>query len=364
MQEYEQNNQPNDQTNNLHDQTISQYQPPVGVSGIVDELVALKNYPRQLLSKFLYRFSHGYEFNYKLAENLSNEGRFKDAIIRLKINLWLKRDHFPSIYLMGVCYIALNDKLKAKQCFVRAAEINPSDAENNFMLASLDPYIVPSERQPTMMPLKIAHEYFGSISANYEMMQAQSGYRAHMFADAAVWDSLNRRRSNYEVLELGCGTGLCGTLLAEHADYLVGVDFTPTMLDYAAAKRRPSGQRIYTEIVQEDLRSYISDIKRPRFDAIVAAHVFNYVGELIWVFDGAAKALQDGGVFVFQVERYAHEGYYGLLGGYGRFGHSDTYIRNHLQRVGLHLTAADLVNVFPNYQMVQYVARKPPFDIE
>jgi predicted TPR repeat methyltransferase len=351
-------------TNNLHDSPVSQYQPRVGVSGIVDELVAMKNYPKQLLGDLIYRFTNVHEFNYKLAETLVNAGRYKDAILRLKINLWLKKDHFPSLYLLGGCYVALNDKLRAKQCFLQAADLDSNNLENNFMLASLDPYAVPSERQPTTMPLKIAHEYFTSIAEVYEISQAQAGYRAHMLADSAVWDALDRRRNNYEVLELGCGTGLCGSLLAEHADYLVGVDFTEAMLERAGAKRRPSGQRIYTEVVNQDLRLYIADIRRPRFDAIVAAHVFNYVGELYYVFDGAAKALKDGGAFVFQVERYANEGYYGLLGGYGRFGHSDTYIRGHLQRVGLHLTAVDLVSVFPNYQMVQYVARKPPFEFE
>jgi predicted TPR repeat methyltransferase len=356
----------NNSQNNFNNAPTAPFQKVGGnrAAGVIDEFLEVVNQPKQLWQRLTYRFKNAPEFNYELAQELADNGRFKDALIRLKINLWLSPNHFKSHYLKGCCHIALDDQVKAKAAFLRAAELNPSDVENNFMLASLDPYIVPSERQPTTMPLKIALNYFGGIADNYEATQAQASYRGHQLADQAVWDSLNRRRHNYEVLDLGCGTGLCGVLLAEHADYIVGVDFCQEMLDIAASKRRPNGQRIYTEAINQDLRLYLADCHKPRFDAITAAHVFNYVGELIWVFDGVARALKEGGVFVFQVERYANEGYYGLLGGFGRFGHSDTYIRNHVARVGLHLTAVDLVQVFPEYQLVQYVVRKAPFDVD
>ncbi len=340
------------------------YQPLGGnrAAGVIDELRGMVNEPKRLFDRVFSRFVNSPDFNYNLAEELAKAGRFKDALLRLKINLWIKKNHFKSHYLMGCCYIALDDKVKAKQSFVNAASLNENDLENNFMLASLDPYIVPSNRQPTTMPLKIAQDYFSGIAESYEVTQAQAGYRAHQLADQAVWEVLSRRRNNYEVLDLGCGTGLAGVLLAEHADYIVGVDFCKSMLDYAGMKRRPSGLRIYTETICDDLRLYIADARTNRFDAIIAAHVFNYVGEIAWVFDGVARSLKEGGVFVFQVERYANDGYYGLLGGYGRFGHSDGYIRQHIERVGLYLTGVDLVNVFPNYQMVQYVVRKPPIN--
>jgi predicted TPR repeat methyltransferase len=333
------------------------------VTGVIDEFVEMVSTPKRMLDRLLHRLNFAYEFGHKIAEQHAKEGRFKDALTRIKINLWLKKDYFPSYYLMGCCYVALGDNARAKNAFIQAAILNPQDACNNFMLATIDPYSVPSERQPTTMPYKIAMDYFTNIASSYDAMQSDAGYRGHQLADVAIWDALSRRRTNYEVLDLGCGTGLCGVLLAEHADYIVGVDFCQAMLDMASIRRRPNGARIYTELLHEDLRNYLADVKTARFDAICAAHVFNYVGEIAWVFDGAARALKEGGVWVFQVERYANEGYYGLLGGYGRFGHSDSYIRQHVARVGLHLTAADVVHVFPHYELVQYVVRKAPFDV-
>jgi predicted TPR repeat methyltransferase len=297
--------------------------------------------------------------NYDIAVVMSNQGNMRDAILRLKIALWLAPNYPQALYLLGCCYIAVGKKADAKAQLKKLVTLEPDNEHANFMLATLDPSAVAPERYPTTIPLAIAQDYFANNALEYEALQQDQGYKGHQFVDEALWDMLDRRRTNYQVLELGCGTGLVGVLLAEHAEELVGVDFSREMLDMAQAKRRPDGRRVYTETLLQDIRHFAIDANAPRFDGVVAAHVFNYIGEIGLIFDGMMRCLKEGGYFVFQVERFGVEGRFGLVPDRAQFGHSDGYIRGHLQRAGFQLLANDVVTVYPDRAMVQYVARKP-----
>jgi predicted TPR repeat methyltransferase len=83
----------------------------------------------------------------------------------------------------------------------------------------------------------------------------------------------------------------------------------------------------YDEVMQADLVQYLHDTDR-RYELVIAADVFVYVGALETVFEGAARVLRPGGLFCFTVEaapdasdlvlqaslRYAHSaGYIGKL---------------------------------------------------
>ena len=98
-----------------------------------------------------------------------------------------------------------------------------------------------------------------------------------------------------DVLDLGCGTGLCGPLLRPFARTLVGVDLSPKML----AKARERGG--YDELVCAELAAYLAG-QSQRFDLGVAADVFVYIGDLSEVFAGIHKVLRAGGLFGFSVE--------------------------------------------------------------
>ncbi len=307
----------------------------------------------------IYKAQHIPETNYEIAKRMADGGKMRDAILRLKLALWFAPNHPRALYLLGCCYIAEGDKVKAAAALKTLVAMEPDNENATFMLATLDPASVHADRYPTTMPYDIAQDYFNNNASEYEALQQEMGYRGHQFPDGTLWDLLDRRRTNYQVLELGCGTGLCGVLLAEHAEELVGVDFCKSMLDTASAKRRPDGRRVYTETFLQDIRHYAIDAREARFDAAVAAHVFNYVGEIGMVFDGVIRSLKPGGYFIFQVDRFALDGRYGLVPDRGQFGHSDGYIRHHLQRCGFQLLANDLVRVYPEQEMVQYVARKP-----
>jgi predicted TPR repeat methyltransferase len=309
--------------------------------------------------EIFYRFQHLADANFEIGKRMADSGRFTDAILRLKLCLWLRANHTQAHAMLAHCYIAQEKPNKALPHLQQAINLNPQDERSVYMLATLDASLVPAALMPRSMPYSLMVEYFNSIAEQYEFMQQAQQYRAHLYADQAVWDELDRRRHDYAVLALGSGTGLCGQLLAEYAEDLVGVDFSHKMMDIARMKRRPDGRRIYQSLVYQDVRNYfLQSPPEAYFDAVVACHVLNYIGNIHPVFDGIAKVLKPQGVAVLQVEAYDQTHDFGLLKGKGRFGHGDGYMRSQFERVGLVLIGYHAVQVYPDYEMAQYVVRK------
>lgn len=118
----------------------------------------------------------------------------------------------------------------------------------------------------------------------------------HYRAPQVLAEGLARGGRRFErALDLGCGTGLCGPLLRPLAAVLEGVDISATMVEQAAALG------VYDEVTQSDLVAFLDATPR-RYELLVAADVFIYVGALEAVFAGAARAMAPGGVFCFSVE--------------------------------------------------------------
>lgn len=137
------------------------------------------------------------------------------------------------------------------------------------------------------------------------------------------------------VLDLGCGTGLMGVELQPLTAKLVGVDLSPGMIAKAAERN------IYERLEAADLLEFLNAALPGSYDAVVAADVFNYLGDLAPVFAEAHRVLRPGGAFLFSVERLAAgEGY--RLGKTARYAHSEQYIRHSAASAGLMIISCDI----------------------
>jgi len=121
-----------------------------------------------------------------------------------------------------------------------------------------------------------------------------------------------------DVLDLGCGTGLCAPLLRPMARLLSGVDLSPAMVEKARARG------LYDQLAIGDLVAALGSAPRG-FDLLVAADVLVYVGDLAPTFEAAARCLRPGGLLVFSVE--AGDGDRFQLQPNHRFKHSKAYLR-------------------------------------
>lgn len=171
----------------------------------------------------------------------------------------------------------------------------------------------PVERQPAAF---VAQHFDGMAEQFDEKLVGRLGYRGPEEIRALMADWIEANGS-LEVLDIGCGTGLCGPVLRPYALRLTGVDLSDGML----TKARQAG--LYDELRCADL---VDTLRQPgvRWDMIVAADTFPYVGTLGDVFDGAVNTLKPGGWLIFSTE--AAEGDGVTLRGNGRYAHGRGYV--------------------------------------
>jgi predicted TPR repeat methyltransferase len=140
-------------------------------------------------------------------------------------------------------------------------------------------------------------------------------------------------QGQFDILDLGCGTGLVGLRFRDRARSLVGVDASEQML------RRASERGIYQRLEHGELLASLQ-AREAELDLILAGDVFIYVGELGEVFTAAHRALRPGGLFAFTVERHdAGDGFVVLPS--RRYAHSRGYIESLAAGRGFAVLAAD-----------------------
>ena len=136
---------------------------------------------------------------------------------------------------------------------------------------------------------------FDSFAASFEVKLAKLHYRAPALVAARLTDAGISPARTLDILDAGCGTGLCGPLFAPYARRLVGVDLSEGMLAHAKDKE------IYDELIRAELTGYLQD-HHDEFDLIVTADTLVYFGALEHVALAAAGALRHGGRLIFTVE--------------------------------------------------------------
>ena len=134
-------------------------------------------------------------------------------------------------------------------------------------------------------------------------------------------------------LDLGCGTGLMGRVLAHPGLRLDGVDLSAAMLRLAEATG------CYRGLWQGDCVAVARDLPAGSYGLAVAADVLVYLGDLRPLCDAVARLLAPGGWFAATVQARDQEGY--DLGPDLRFRHAPGYLRTCLEGAGLTLLGLD-----------------------
>ncbi|HTV80428.1 MAG TPA: methyltransferase domain-containing protein [Steroidobacteraceae bacterium] len=165
-------------------------------------------------------------------------------------------------------------------------------------------------------------------AVNFDATAAALGYRAPELLYHCATTQLGARGQFGDVLDLGCGTGLCGALFRETAGCLTGVDLSEEMLDRA----RQRG--CYDHLVEAELTQFL-DSRGAAFDLVIAADVFCYFGNLEPAFAAVAGALRPNGHLVFSVEAAEDPETGHVLQEHGRYAHALRYLEHVLGRAGL-----------------------------
>lgn len=165
--------------------------------------------------------------------------------------------------------------------------------------------------------------HFDKFAASFDEVLENLGYRAPDLVAEDVAALAEKETAKFQdVVDLGCGTGLCGPLIRDHCVRLTGVDLSKGMMQKAAKLE------VYDFLVEGELVSFLSDDLPTRFDLAVCVDTLCYIGNLQPFMTALAKALKPGGRLVASVEHLEDSTAQGFrVDSSGRYAHTPDYIR-------------------------------------
>ena len=264
------------------------------------------------------RHSNAYQ---NLGVLLNAQGRAGEAAQCFSKVITLRPTDQDARRLLALAHCTLGEVDKAVAIYEDWLAEEPENAVARHMLAACSGHDVPARASDAYIQAS-----FDSFAASFDAKLAKLLYRAPALVVEMLARSGAKASKRLDVADVGCGTGLCGPLLAPYARRLVGVDLSEGML--ARARERD----VYDELVQVELLAYLSD-HRDAFDVIVSADTLVYFGSLEPVIAAAANALRHGGRLVFTVEELAGEGF--AISVSGRYQHARDYVEHVLAEAGL-----------------------------
>ena len=174
-------------------------------------------------------------------------------------------------------------------------------------------------------------QMFARMAPGFDRTLADLGYRAPELVTRALAALVGPPSGELDILDAGCGTGLCGPLLRAHARSLTGVDLSEAMLTHAETRGS------YDGLLHAELTAFLSS-PPGLWDAIVSADTLCYFGDLAPVLTAAAGALSPLGCLIFTVERLDEEADF-KLHRHGRYSHGEHYVRRTVAAAKLELRA-------------------------
>ena len=137
-------------------------------------------------------------------------------------------------------------------------------------------------------------------------------------------------QSRLDILDAGCGTGLCAEHFKPFARRLVGVDLSLEML------KRAGMRQLYDELIMGELTAFVGAVSSA-WDLIVSADTLVYFGDLTGAMGAVWRGLRPRGHVVFTLERATEEdapqGF--KINPHGRYSHSEAYVRGILSAARL-----------------------------
>jgi predicted TPR repeat methyltransferase len=261
---------------------------------------------------------------------LYGQRRMREAVACFCKVITLDPTHAQALRLLVMAHCVIGEFEKAVAICHRWVREQPADPLAIHTLAACSGRDVPSRASDAYI-----ETVFDSFAASFDSKLTLLMYRAPQLVAAMLAESDIEPNRTHDVLDIGCGTGLCGPLLRDYAARLVGVDLSTKMLDQARERA------VYDELVKGELTAFLRS--RPEaYDVIVSADTLVYFGELDEVIAAAAAALRPGGCLVFTVEERtsAEDRRDFCLRPHGRYNHSCAYVERLLTSAGLRAVIA------------------------
>jgi predicted TPR repeat methyltransferase len=226
----------------------------------------------------------------KLGMVLESHGDFDAAISSFLQAVALKPELATAHHYLGNAYLRKGATQEAIGCFREVARLEPSSGVTHLIEALSG---TTSERAPDEYVAKLFDQYAERFDSH---LVATLKYSVpEQLAELLKLHS-QREGEKWDVLDLGCGTGLGGVAIAPYARQLVGVDLSAKMLEKAATRG------LYARLEHLDLVAMMKLEPPDSYDVVIAADVLVYIGRLDHLVAQVRRILRTRGLFAFSVE--------------------------------------------------------------
>jgi len=279
---------------------------------------ALEHYRRALLVDPDYADTHS-----NLAGLYSACGRIEDAVRHGCLALVSQPYHPAARKLVAMGYHTLGRLDEAAQIYREWLAEEPDNPLPRHYLAACTGVDVPARATDAYVQAT-----FDGFAGSFDAKLAKLTYRAPELIAQAIGRRMDAPDQSLDVLDIGCGTGLCGPYLRPYAKTLCGVDLSANMLAKAEARG------LYDALVQAELTDFLAG-KHDAYDLLASADTFCYFGDLHGVIAAAHGALRPGGLIAFTVEASPDTAATPFtLHPHGRYSHQREYVQRALASAG------------------------------
>lgn len=266
-----------------------------------------------------------------LGMTLLMAGRMEEAADAFEACLGLDERRWSNPVWHATILASLGRQDRAAETLERHLAAHPGDPLATHQLAAL------RGSAPDRASDEYVRRHFDGFASSFDEVLGWLDYRAPTLVAEAVARRAEGRDPFADVVDLGCGTGLCGPVVRQHCARLTGVDLSPGML--AEARRRD----VYDYLVEAELVSFLRDVPPIRFDLALCVDTLCYFGALDKVMAALGPALKPGGAMIGTIERLDEEGPGYRIGPSGRYAHREDYLRETADAAGLALVATEPV---------------------
>ena len=259
---------------------------------------------------------------YRLLSTLySRQGRAVEAVHAYCQSYVLSPLEETTPFLLGKAYYVLGRLDEATEVYARWKQAEPDNPIPVHLHAACSNQDVPERCSDAYINIT-----FDDYAPEFDTKLLQLAYRGPALLQRLV-DDLKLAPQTLDILDAGCGTGLCADALRPLAARLTGVDLSKAMLQFAHARGH------YDGLHYQEIGAYLTQFPH-QYDMIACIDTMIYFGALETIMAQLAQSLKAGGLLIFTTEAAETNGKNFRLQASGRYTHHRDYLQQVLTKNG------------------------------
>ena len=224
-----------------------------------------------------------------LGDHLALRKSHAEAKVHFEAVLSAQPDNITALRGALSCALEMKDNAASTSLADRLLALAPNDETVRYFHA------IAHGETPTTQPRTVVSSLFDDYAPRFDMHLVRGlKYKVPERAARILTELHPDRRFN--LLDLGCGTGLLGVYLGPINGAIVGADLSEKMIEQAAR------HKIYAKFYNVNVLDALRDTPSEHYEAIACLDVLVYVGELEPVIPNAFRILKPDGDFIFSCE--------------------------------------------------------------